>query len=299
MAGFLLIALICLAATGCSGLDHRHKHHHHHAHHLRSSKLPWPHKQNATESKAPEAVPAVSNVTDSHAVALGSAASASAAKAKFQAAMTKGKMSGGLQALADKCSCSFHDVCECDASLKFMQCISDACASSRCDCQAEQYHQSCLSIALTCPSLYFECTNDRAICRESTDETAIKDLPTDVLKGDLEHALEQRCTYMKAEQKGWLNADNRLKDIEPLIKKYQDTLTERGEEIPTHTCKGLEQKKAPAKKDPEGFPEPPAPHVNPKPWPNGHAEPGSNAVGSCKVSALTLAGLALAKLLSF
>lgn len=239
---------------------------------------------------APKAIPTVSNLTESHAVS--SLGAASAAKARFEKAMTKGKTQSGLKALADQCSCAFHDVCECDASLKFMQCISDACASSRCDCQAEQYHQSCLSIALTCPSLEFECSNDRAICRESTDETAIADLPTDVLKKDLEHALEQRCTYMKAEKEGWLNADNRLKDLEPLIKKYQDTLTERGEQVPTHTCKGLEEE-APPKPKPKGFK-----HLDPDTLDlGGGGAQGSNTVGSCRVSAaLTLAGLALAKL---
>lgn len=241
----LLITFLALATTGCSGLERVH-HGQHQAGHLRAPK-----SADAAPTAMAQAKP------QAQAVSLGAAAStAAAAKSRFQKAMLTGKKLSGLKALGDKCSCNFHDVCDCDATLKFMQCISDACASSRCDCQKEQYEESCLNIALTCPSLEYECDITKAVCRESTDETHIEDLPTDVVRGDLEHALGKRCKYLEAEKKGWVNADNQLRDLEPLIKKYQDTLTERGEKVPTKTCKHEPPKPKPAKPQPLEYVDP-------------------------------------------
>lgn len=255
----LIATLLLLASASCTfALEHHHRHHHKHS--LRTPKLPWM-KDNSTKAQQdPSAVPAeavaVPDATvEDHAVVLNAAAAeATAAKAKkaaFVKAMKKGKQEAKLKDLASKCSCEFHDVCDCDATLKFMHCITEACSSARCDCPDKQYHASCLDIALTCPSLEFKCSEENVVCRESTDETPIEDLPTDVVQKDLEHALKKRCTYLSAEKKGYVNADNARENLEPLIKKYQDTLTERGEKVPTHTCKD-EPKPAP-KPEPNAF----------------------------------------------
>lgn len=290
-----LVAILFLVASSCSlALEHHHrhkKHGHKHKHSLRAPKLPWLDNSTKKEDVAHVAV-TVSNVTDSHAMVLSAAASEAAAKkAEFERAMTQGAAAADaakLQALGDKCKCDFHDVCDCEASLKFMNCITEACASNRCACEAEQYHASCLNIALTCPSLEFVCSNEKAVCRESTDETPIHDLPTDVVQGDLKHALKKRCTYIAAEKKGYVNADNQLKNLEPLIKKYQDTLTERGEHVPTHTCPGEKEKPA-TKPEPQGFKA-----YNPEPLDLG----GSGAAGSDAVRSFQNPKWALALLLA-
>merc|ERR1719265_154996 len=69
-----------------------------------------------------------------------------------------------LKQKAQECKCSFKSVCTCEGSMDFMDCISDACESGACDCHAEQYNRACIDMAGACPSLNFECSQERAVC---------------------------------------------------------------------------------------------------------------------------------------
>merc|ERR1719171_2406181 len=148
----------------------------------------------------------------------------------------------------EECTCSFRGECTCKNSLVFLDCVSKACASGNCDCSESQYHNSCTNMAETCPELDFQCSADKAVCsvesavveevKEWEEEEVTKpplETVEHILK-DLEDMKEHKCNYEKAKREGWLNADNRLRDLEPVIQKRMDDLAEKGHPLPDMHC---------------------------------------------------------------
>merc|ERR1719446_1287417 len=78
---------------------------------------------------------------------------------------------------------------------------------------------------------------------------------TTEIKKELKELQEKRCDLKEAEKDGWLNADNRLREIEPEIEHHVEVLKSRKVDVPdVNDC----SPKEPAKKA-EEIKEKPAP----------------------------------------
>eukprot|EP00747_Dinoflagellata_sp_TGD_P027329 gnl/TRDRNA2_/TRDRNA2_132549_c0_seq1.p1 gnl/TRDRNA2_/TRDRNA2_132549_c0~~gnl/TRDRNA2_/TRDRNA2_132549_c0_seq1.p1 ORF type:complete len:115 (+),score=30.02 gnl/TRDRNA2_/TRDRNA2_132549_c0_seq1:82-426(+) len=74
-----------------------------------------------------------------------------------------------LMALADECKCSFKGQCECYGATEFVNCISDACDSGKCDCGDHGFHFACEQMGAACQSIEMHCEKDRATCTGVTN----------------------------------------------------------------------------------------------------------------------------------
>lgn len=158
----------------------------------------------------------------------------------------------------DPCACEFRGECTCASSLEFMDCISSACASGGCDCHEHQYHNACVDMANTCVSLEFKCSSMKAVCTMTTSEKEkpkVAELSDEVIQDELKDLIKKKCKLEEAEKDGWLNADNRLREIEPEIEHHVEVLKSRKADVPdVNDC----SPKEPAKKA-EEIKEKPAP----------------------------------------
>jgi len=138
--------------------------------------------------------------------------------------------------LGNECQCQFHGACTCKDTLAFMDCIATACSSGKCTCPADQYHQSCLAMEGACLDLEFECSNNRVKCSAHAKH------PWDEDKKGLLEALEEmrvkKCKLKEASEAGWVNADNRMRELEPKIQDAIRKLKALGGEPPDMDCDG-------------------------------------------------------------
>merc|ERR1719316_1517982 len=130
-----------------------------------------------------------------------------------------------LAVIGDKCKCKFIGHCTCRQAIQFMDCISDACASGECDCHEKQFQLSCFEMADTCSSIGMGCTEDRATC---THMPVYKDESKEEILADLAEMKERKCKLEEAERRGYLNADNRLRELKPKIQAAKDMLKKKG-----------------------------------------------------------------------
>jgi len=132
-----------------------------------------------------------------------------------------------LAKLAEQCQCQFQGICTCEGSMDFMDCISEACAAGTCDCHNQQYHKGCVDMAMTCPSLDFDCTSNRAVCTvevRTVDGREVKEETPEQILDDLAAMKEKKCRLEKANEDGWLNADRRLEELKPYIEERLEAL---------------------------------------------------------------------------
>jgi len=116
---------------------------------------------------------------------------------------------------ADICSCEFRGVCGCEAAIEFMDCVSAACNSGKCDCHETQFQHACTSIAGECSSLEMECESDRAACLVEEETIAASPRPRteEHIYAELRDLKEKSCRLELAEADGWLNAGVRLRTV--------------------------------------------------------------------------------------
>jgi len=73
-----------------------------------------------------------------------------------------------LAIMASDCQCHFSDTCSCEGSLTFMDCITRACNSGKCNCNGHHHFvDACQNMTETCPSVGLNCNQEKASC--STD----------------------------------------------------------------------------------------------------------------------------------
>jgi len=144
-----------------------------------------------------------------------------------------------LAKLADQCQCQFQGVCTCEGSMDFMDCISEACSAGKCDCHNQQYHKGCVDMAMTCPSLDFDCTSNRAVCTvevQTVDGREVKEETADQILDDLAAMKEKKCRLEKANEDGWLNSDRRLEELKPYIEERLEALQSTNSTKPWMGC---------------------------------------------------------------
>eukprot|EP00929_Paragymnodinium_shiwhaense_P041970 TRINITY_DN217_c0_g1_i1.p1 TRINITY_DN217_c0_g1~~TRINITY_DN217_c0_g1_i1.p1 ORF type:complete len:381 (-),score=89.84 TRINITY_DN217_c0_g1_i1:112-1254(-) len=72
-----------------------------------------------------------------------------------------------MRKMASDCQCHFREVCSCEASTAFMQCIQDACSSHKCDCDGGfHFDNACQQMAGVCPTVDLTCSAGAATCTE-------------------------------------------------------------------------------------------------------------------------------------
>eukprot|EP00747_Dinoflagellata_sp_TGD_P182935 gnl/TRDRNA2_/TRDRNA2_37509_c0_seq1.p1 gnl/TRDRNA2_/TRDRNA2_37509_c0~~gnl/TRDRNA2_/TRDRNA2_37509_c0_seq1.p1 ORF type:complete len:281 (+),score=82.32 gnl/TRDRNA2_/TRDRNA2_37509_c0_seq1:97-939(+) len=129
-----------------------------------------------------------------------------------------------LAVIGDKCKCKFIGHCTCRQAIQFMDCISDACASGECDCHKSQFQLSCHEMAGACSSIGLACTEDKATC---THMPVYADETKEEILDDLADLKERKCKLEEAQRRGYLNADNRLRDLRPKIQGAKDMLKKK------------------------------------------------------------------------
>eukprot|EP00747_Dinoflagellata_sp_TGD_P163188 gnl/TRDRNA2_/TRDRNA2_181602_c0_seq1.p3 gnl/TRDRNA2_/TRDRNA2_181602_c0~~gnl/TRDRNA2_/TRDRNA2_181602_c0_seq1.p3 ORF type:complete len:124 (-),score=36.60 gnl/TRDRNA2_/TRDRNA2_181602_c0_seq1:67-438(-) len=75
-----------------------------------------------------------------------------------------------LEKLGMQCGCTFKGTCNCKGAIEFMDCISDMCASHRCDCKETTFQDGCKSMDNACQDISMECTKTKATCVVSPEE---------------------------------------------------------------------------------------------------------------------------------
>merc|ERR1719393_105921 len=86
-------------------------------------------------------------------------------------------------------------------------------------------------------------------------EPKVAEKTTENLQEELKDLIKKKCKLEEAEKDGWLNADNRLREIEPEIEHHVEVLKSRKADVPdVNDC----SPKEPAKKA-EEIKEKPAP----------------------------------------
>lgn len=137
------------------------------------------------------------------------------------AAQVMSAMPTSLAIFATQCKCKFIGLCSCRASVEFMDCIADACASGHCDCHKNQFQEACGNMSAACPSIGVQCSKDKATCLHHSHA---EDEPTADILSDLEELRQQKCKLLAAAKAGFLNADNRLRELKPRIQARIDAL---------------------------------------------------------------------------
>lgn len=140
-----------------------------------------------------------------------------------------------LAELGEQCHCHYAGPCTCMASVEFMKCISDACLTGSCHCPPNQILDSCTTMADACPKLDFECASDKVKCQGYIYATG----PKERLMEELQVLRRRKCELMQAEKDGWLNADNRLEEVEYRIKDKLSQLKALGGKMPNMNCGGV------------------------------------------------------------
>jgi len=139
-----------------------------------------------------------------------------------------GVLTPNLMILADKCQCKFVGLCTCPATVEFMDCVADACASGACECEPADFVNSCNSMAVTtCPSAGLQCTQEKATCLHTPE---VNNQTVEEIQAELEALRVRKCHMKKAEANGYLNAEARLAEFMPRIQGGLDHLKEKGAE---------------------------------------------------------------------
>lgn len=147
-----------------------------------------------------------------------------------------------LVKLANECQCQFEGECTCKSALAFMDCIAKACTSAVCQCKKSQYQESCLALGSSCEgALHLQCMPSSVSCsmEASIAETTTTTLPLETeesVLAELEGLRKRKCELIKAIEDGWLNADNRLRELEPVIENRLQRLAELGGSAPYMGC---------------------------------------------------------------
>jgi len=143
-----------------------------------------------------------------------------------------------LAKAASDCKCHFHGSCSCEQSMEFMDCIADACASGKCDCEPSQYRYACMDMSRVCTNLDFDCSHNRAVC--ASEVYYNPRLVTDMTKAEVLEELKElkgkKCKLEVAHEKGWLNADRRLEEINGYITDRLEALEAGGAATPWMGC---------------------------------------------------------------
>lgn len=137
-----------------------------------------------------------------------------------------------LVKLGEECHCRYAGSCSCSASVEFMQCISDACLTGMCHCQPKQVMDSCTNMETACPSLDFQCEPNKVTCQGYVFATG----PKERLLEDLQELRAKKCELEQAVKNGWLNADNRLEEVEYRIRDKINQLKALGGTLPRMNC---------------------------------------------------------------
>lgn len=143
-------------------------------------------------------------------------------------------LTGKLAEMGDQCQCHFRGLCTCDASVQFMDCIADSCASGLCDCKRDDFFDSCNAMAATCPTTGLFCTEEKATC----EHTQLPDtMTTAQLQEELAGLKKRKCQLKDASEAGYVNAGIRLKQVKITIQGHLDMLRAKGvKEAPYMGC---------------------------------------------------------------
>jgi len=71
---------------------------------------------------------------------------------------------------------------------------------------------------------------------------------TEELQDDLKELIKKKCKLEQAEKDGWLNADNRLREVEPEIEAHVKALKARKADVPDMSCTAEETSEKPKPK---------------------------------------------------
>lgn len=168
----------------------------------------------------------------------------------------------------DECTCAFTDTCSCVAALEFVDCVSAACSSGRCDCTPDQYIESCHDMSRSCKELDFKCTKEGVECAANTtvnedykkvaawephieepEPLEARETVEDILQ-DLEGMKEKKCELEMSIRYRWLNADNRLRKLKVAIADRMKDLLKKGHKLPEMHCeKDFEEWWSPAESE--------------------------------------------------
>mmetsp|Transcript_30108 Transcript_30108/g.64083 ORF Transcript_30108/g.64083 Transcript_30108/m.64083 type:complete len:412 (+) Transcript_30108:158-1393(+) len=141
---------------------------------------------------------------------------------------------GILAAVAGRCHCHFAGLCSCAAAVQFMDCVAGACDSGACDCSDLHFEQACYNMSATCPGVGLDCSQQRATCLSESKGPASQ---SEALRQDLAAMKKRKCRLEKAEKAGFLNADNRLRELEVEIQAHLEKLRLQGvEDLPNMSC---------------------------------------------------------------
>lgn len=70
-----------------------------------------------------------------------------------------------LAELANECNCVFAGVCSCESTMQFMNCVSAACSSGKCNCLDDNHYMyACSNMSQACPDAGLQCTYGQATC---------------------------------------------------------------------------------------------------------------------------------------
>lgn len=147
----------------------------------------------------------------------------------------------------DMCTCNFQRPCTCKDAMLFLDCVSKACGSGKCDCDGGQYLNTCSAMGQTCPDLDFKCSSNKAVCsvegyavEKTKEEKERRHAPAvetaeDILN-DLREMKEQKCRFEQAARDGWVNADNRVQALEAVIYDRMRDLADKDHLLPDMHC---------------------------------------------------------------
>jgi len=127
-----------------------------------------------------------------------------------------------LAIIADQCKCRFVAECTCPGAVAFMDCVADACASGECKCSAMHFRASCSSMSTACPNAGLHCVADQATCVH--DPTGPTSNEAAEILAELESLKARKCKLKKAFEDGFVNASNRLRELEAKIQGRLDAL---------------------------------------------------------------------------
>jgi len=139
-----------------------------------------------------------------------------------------------LAVFASQCKCRFIGTCSCRESVMFMDCMADACTSGSCNCSDTQFLDACHDMAATCPDIGLQCSLDKARC---VHHPLTAKANTDDILRDLEVMKMRKCKLEEAMAAGFLNADNRFQELEPMIEHNLEALKKKDvKEMPDMRC---------------------------------------------------------------
>lgn len=147
-----------------------------------------------------------------------------------------------------ECQCKFSGDCYCKDVLEYLDCVANSCHNPACNCAATQYKDSCDALGPQCDNLELGCGESKVTCAmEAIKKTLPPTLaplktvtppPTtaETIAADLELLKAERCKHLENEKDGWLNADNRRRELEQVIEEKSTQLRKLGGQVPDMRC---------------------------------------------------------------